>query len=78
MNLNELAQRIWAQLNELAITPVAEFYGGLDQGDRTVLYILLAIAVGLGFVFGSPRLFAVSDGVSGGSKTPERRWCRGY
>lgn len=56
MNLNELAQKIWARLNELAILPVAEFYGDLGQGDRTVFYVVLGIAAVVGFVFGRRRL----------------------
>lgn len=56
MNLDELAQTIWARLNELAFTPLAQFYGGLDQEGRTVLYVLLAGAAAVGFVLGRRRV----------------------
>lgn len=56
MNLDDLAQTIWARLNELAITPLAQFYRGLDQGERTVLYVLLAAAAIVGFVIGRRRV----------------------
>lgn len=55
MDFNELAQRTWAWLNELAIVPLAELFRGLDQGDRTVLYILLATAAAVGFIIGRRR-----------------------
>jgi Nuclease-related domain len=56
VNLEDLAQTIWARLNELAILPVAQFFRDLDQGDRTVLYALLATAGVVGFVFGRRRV----------------------
>jgi hypothetical protein len=55
MNLDDLAQNVAARFSELAITPLAQFIRGLDQGERTVLYVLLAAAVALGFVFGRRR-----------------------
>jgi hypothetical protein len=55
VNLDDFAQTIWAWLNELAITPLAQFFRGLDQGERTVLYVLLATAAVLGFVLGRRR-----------------------
>lgn len=59
VNLNDLAQTIWARLNELAIAPLAQFVRGLDQGDRTVLYVLLATAVAVGFVIGRRRAIRI-------------------
>ena len=56
MHLDDLAQTIWARLNELAITPLVQFYCGLDHGDRTVLYVLLAAAAIVGFVIGGRRV----------------------
>lgn len=55
MGFNDVAQAIWARLNELAVTPVAQFFGGLDQGDQSVLYALLALAAAAGFVVGRRR-----------------------
>ncbi|MEX2374163.1 MAG: hypothetical protein WD942_01075, partial [Dehalococcoidia bacterium] len=56
MNLDNVARTIWAQLNELAITPLAQFFSVLDQGDRTVLYVLLASAAAVGFILGRRRI----------------------
>jgi len=52
MIFDDLTQRVWARLDELAVTPLAQFFGGLDQGDRTVLYVLLAVAAAVGVVIG--------------------------
>lgn len=51
-DFNDLAQTIWARLNELAIEPVAQLFRGLDQGERTVLYVLLAAAAAVGLIIG--------------------------
>jgi hypothetical protein len=53
--LDDLAQRITAWFNELAITPLAQFIRSLDQGERTVLYVLLASAAAVGFLVGRRR-----------------------
>jgi hypothetical protein len=50
-----LAQSIAARFNDLAIKPVAQFFIGLHQGERTVLYVLLAAAAVLGFLIGRRR-----------------------
>lgn len=55
MNLDDLAQRVAARFTELAITPLAQFLRGLDQGERPVLYVLLAAAAALGFAIGRRR-----------------------
>ena len=55
MNLDDLARSIWARVNELAIQPVAQFFLGLNVRERTVFYVLLAIAVALGFLIGRRR-----------------------
>jgi len=52
VNLDDLAETIWARLNELAIIPLAQFVGSLDQGERIVLYVLLATAAAVGFLIG--------------------------
>ena len=54
MNLDDLAQRVWARIDELAVTPLAQFFSGLDQGGRTVLYILLAVSAAAGVAVGRP------------------------
>lgn len=55
MNVEEFLQRLWVRLNELALTPLAQFFRGLDQGERAVLYVLLATAVAMGFILGRRR-----------------------
>ena len=35
MNFDKLARTAWVRLNELAITPLAQFFSALNQGDRT-------------------------------------------
>jgi hypothetical protein len=55
VNLDDLAQTLWARLNELAISPLAQFLEGLGEDDRTVLYVLLASAAAVGFVMGRRR-----------------------
>jgi hypothetical protein len=55
VNVDELLQRLWARLDELALTPLAQFFRALDQSDRAVLYVLLAIAAAVGFVIGRRR-----------------------
>jgi hypothetical protein len=57
VNFDDLAQSISALFNDLAIQPIAQFFLGLNQGDRTVLYVLLATAVALGFVIGRRQTF---------------------
>jgi hypothetical protein len=55
VNHDDLAQRIAARFTDLVITPVTQFFLGLDQGERTVLYLLLAAAAVLGFLMGRRR-----------------------
>jgi hypothetical protein len=55
MNLDDLAQSTWALISDLAIEPVTRFFLGLNDGDRWVLYVLLAIAAALGFAIGRRR-----------------------
>lgn len=57
VNLDTLAQRTWAFFNDLALQPVVQFYLGLNPGDRSVLYVLLASAAVLGFASGRRRTF---------------------
>ncbi len=51
-NQDDLAQSIAARFNDLVTKPVTQFFLGLDQGERTVLYVLLAAAAVLGFLIG--------------------------
>ncbi|MBL8998313.1 MAG: NERD domain-containing protein [Gemmatimonadetes bacterium] len=39
-------------LYDLAILPLKEFFGALNAGERSVLFILLAVAAAMGFVLG--------------------------
>ena len=55
MKFDDLARRLLALGNDLAIQPLTQFFHRLDQRDRTVLYVLLAIAVALGFAIGRRR-----------------------
>ena len=55
MNLKDLAETSWTWLNEVAISPLAQFYRGLGEDERIVLYILLATAAALGFLAGRRR-----------------------
>lgn len=57
MNLKDFVETIWARLNELALSPLAEFYRGLGEDERIVLYILLAAVAALGFIVGRRRAF---------------------
>ena len=68
VNLEDLAQTIWAWVNELAITPLVQFFRGLDLGDRTVLYVLLVTASTVSFVIGRRRTIRI-----GGRRTIQNR-----
>lgn len=57
MNFDDLARRVSALFNDLAVQPLAQFFLGLSKDDRTVLYVLLAAAVALGFLIGRRRTF---------------------
>lgn len=57
MNFDNLAQSASALFNDLAVQPLAQFFRDLSAGDRTVLYVLLAAAVALGFLIGRRRTF---------------------
>lgn len=52
---DDLAPGIAERINDLAIKPVMRFFLGLDQGERAILYVLLAAAAVLGFVIGRRR-----------------------
>lgn len=60
MDFDGLAQRISALFNEAVVQPLSRFFFGLSQDDRTILYILLAIAIALGFIVGRYRASRVS------------------
>ena len=51
-NHDDVAQGFAASFHDLVIRPVAQLFLHLDQGERTVLYVLLAAAVVLGFLIG--------------------------
>jgi len=55
VNLDDLAKRISALFTDVALRPLKHFYIGLNAGDRSVLYVLLATAAVLGFVLGRRR-----------------------
>jgi hypothetical protein len=52
---DDLAQSIAARFNDLVIKPVTQFFLGLDQGEWTVIFVLLAAAAVLGFFIGRRR-----------------------
>jgi len=51
-NQDHLALSFAARFHDLVIRPVAQFFLHLDQGERTVLYVLLGVAAVLGFLIG--------------------------
>ena len=55
MNFDDLARSVPALFNHLAVQPLAHFFLGLRKGDRTVLYVLLAATLALGFLIGRRR-----------------------
>ena len=42
-------------LLDLTVTPLKEFFAALNAGERSVLYILLGLAAGIGFLLGRRR-----------------------
>lgn len=52
MNFDQLARSVSALFHDLVVRPLTHFFVGLSRGDRTVLYVLLAAAVALGFLVG--------------------------
>jgi hypothetical protein len=64
VNLDDLAQRVVDLVNDLALVPLKQFILGLSAADRSVLYVLLAVAVVLGFILGRRR-----GGHAGGYRT---------
>lgn len=59
MNLDDLVQNISALFNDLALDPLKQFVLGLNAGDRSVLYVLLATAAAFGFVIGRRWTFRI-------------------
>lgn len=55
MNLKDLAPTSLSLLRDMALQPLKHFFLGLNTGDRSVLYILLAAAATLGFFLGRRR-----------------------
>jgi hypothetical protein len=55
VNFDDLARSVSALFKHLAAQPLAHFLHGLSKGDRTVLYVLLAAALALGFLIGRRR-----------------------
>jgi hypothetical protein len=53
--MNEFAQKGVDLINDLALLPLKHFFLGLNPGERSVLYALLALAAVLGFVMGRRR-----------------------
>lgn len=60
MNFDDLIQSIRAWLDALAVQPLVQFWQGLSQVDRGVLFVLLAFSSALGFFVG--RRWATSVG----------------
>lgn len=54
--MNDFLETIWARLNEVAVTPAVELWSSLEPEQRLVLYVLLGVTAGLGFVLGRRRL----------------------
>lgn len=52
MDFDDLARRMSALFHDAIVQPLSQFFLALEQGDRTVLYILLAIAIAVGIVIG--------------------------
>ncbi len=61
MNFDDLARSVSALFKHLAIQPLVHFLHGLSKGDRTVLYVLLAAELSLGFFIGRRRTFRLSQ-----------------
>jgi hypothetical protein len=59
MHFDDLAQSVSALFKDLSIRPLAQFFLGLNQGGRAVLYVLLATAAALGFLMGRRRTFRI-------------------
>ena len=57
MNFDDLARSVSALFNHFAVQPLAHFFLRLSKGDRTVLYVLLAAALALGFLIGRRLTF---------------------
>lgn len=55
MNFDDLARKVSSLFNHFAVQPLAHFFFHLSKGDRTVLYVLLAAALALGFRIGRRR-----------------------
>jgi hypothetical protein len=55
VNLDNLAQHLLTLAHDLALLPLKQFVLGLSPGDRSVLYVLLAVAAVFGFVLGRRR-----------------------
>lgn len=55
MSFDDLARSVSTLFNDLAVQPLTHFFHGLSNGDRTVLYVLLAAAVAFGFLVGRRR-----------------------
>jgi hypothetical protein len=57
VSFDDLARSVSALFNHFAVRPLAQFFHALSRGDRTVLYVLLAAALALGFLIGRRRTF---------------------
>jgi len=55
VNFHDLAQSVSALFIHFAAQPFAHFLHGLSKGDRTVLYVLLAAELALGYLIGRRR-----------------------
>ena len=62
MSVDELLQATKTLLLDRAITPVSRFLLDMDAGERTVFYILTALAVVIGFTLGRRRVVRTHGG----------------
>ncbi len=55
MLITDIPHQLSGQVNDLAIAPLKQFFAALNDQNTTVLYVLLAIAVTVGFMLGRRR-----------------------
>ena len=61
MQFADLTKSIPAAFDDLVIRRVEHFFHGLNQADRTVLVVLVAIAAALGFIIGRRRTVQIGE-----------------
>jgi hypothetical protein len=68
MTVVDLARNVAAWFDNVAVDPVARFVGSMGEGERLVLYVLLATAAALGFLMGRRQ----------STRVRRRRWFAGW